>query len=67
MKKKVTLAYPYAELRADGKVKKNHEADATVTLDRAEANRLLRAGLARVADDTEEPAVEPSGDDSTGA
>jgi hypothetical protein len=55
MKKKVTLAYPYSELRRDGKVKKHHDADTTVELDRAEANRLLHEGLARVPDDADEP------------
>ena len=73
MKKKVTLAYPYSELRSDGKVKKHHDADATVSLDRAEANRLLHAGLARVpADDADEPdgSEDPgdnAGDDPNGA
>ena len=41
--KKVTLAAPYSD--ADGK---NHKPDSSVTLDRAEANRLLAAGLARL-------------------
>ena len=54
--KKVTLAAPYAELRADGQVKKRHDADATVELDRAEANRLLHAGLAREPGSTSAPA-----------
>ena len=41
-KRSVTLAYPYTD--ADGK---NHKADTTLSLERAEANRLLGAGLAR--------------------
>ena len=41
-KVKVTLAYPYVD--ADGK---NHAPDTTVSLDAAEANRLLHYGLAR--------------------
>jgi hypothetical protein len=46
-KKSVTLAYPYTG--ADGK---NHKADTTLSLDVAEANRLLIEGLAREADKT---------------
>ena len=45
-KKSVTLAYPYTD--ADGK---NHKADTTLSLDVAEAIRLLHEGLARVPDD----------------
>jgi hypothetical protein len=41
--RKVTLARAYTD--ADGK---SHKADATLTLPRSEANRLLFAGLARV-------------------
>lgn len=41
--KKVILAAPYSD--ADGR---NHKPDSAVTLDRAEANRLLAAGLARL-------------------
>lgn len=47
-KKSVTLAYPYTD--ADGK---NHKADTTLSLETAEANRLLFAGLAREADNSE--------------
>ena len=43
MKKKVTLARAYTD--ADGK---NHRADTTLDLERAEANRLLHLGLARM-------------------
>lgn len=39
---KVTLAYPYTT--GDGKT---HKADKTLDLDKAEARRLLNAGLAR--------------------
>lgn len=41
--RKVVLAAAYTD--ADGKA---HKADATLTLPRHEANRLLFAGLARV-------------------
>ena len=44
-KRSVTLAYPYTS--ADGK---NHKADTTLSLEVAEANRLLFEGLARKAD-----------------
>lgn len=43
----VQLAYPYKD--ADGK---DHEPDAVVTLEAAEAARLLHHGLARVPDST---------------
>ena len=46
--RQVTLAYPYTD--ADGKA---HKADATVSLDHAEAQRLLFEGLAREADTNE--------------
>lgn len=47
-KKSVTLAYPYT-----GDDGKNHKADTTLSLEVAEANRLLHEGLAREADQTE--------------
>lgn len=52
--KKVTLAFPYTETLSDGTTKE-HEADATLVLERPEANRLIHAGLARLA-----PAEEPA-------
>lgn len=45
--KSVQLAYPYT-----GEDGKTHAPDSIVTLDVAEAERLLHAGLARVPDKT---------------
>lgn len=52
--KKVTLAFPYTETLSDGETQE-HDADSTIILERAEANRLIHAGLARLA-----PAEEPA-------
>lgn len=45
--KRVVLAAEYTEAVEDGK-DKVHKADATITLPRHEAHRLLDAGLARL-------------------
>jgi hypothetical protein len=44
---KVTFARPYTDWAG-----KNHHTDATASLDRGEADHVLRLGYARPADDT---------------
>lgn len=56
MSTKVILAYPYTD--ADGK---EHKPDATLSLEDAEANRLIFYGLAREPETTKSAEAEKKG------